>query len=244
MLATAFVTVLAAGLVSGTPAVRDAHPVTGSVAACEGVLVVVDTAALPPSGDGPAAGSVACAPGDASTAEGADGLEVLESAGIRVDGTAQWGAAFVCRVDGRPGPSEEIVLPDGGVVQEACDRTPSAQAYWTLWTAGPDGAWVYAQTGVADLELAPGAALGLVFSVGTDTPAPPAVSAADARHGVLGDGWAQRSGTPEDASEVPSAATGDDDGRAGSSDAVLVVAAVVLVVVIGLVSAALARRRR
>lgn len=244
MLATALVTVLAAGLVSGTPAVQDAHPVTASVAACEGVLVVVDTAALPPSGDGPAAGSVGCAPGDASTTEGADGLEVLEGAGIRVDGTAQWGAAFVCRVDGRPGPSEEIVLPDGGVVQEACDRTPSAQAYWTLWTAAPDGAWVYAQTGVTDLELAPGAALGLVFSVGTDTPAPPAVSAADARDGVLGDGWAQRSGTPEDASAVPSATTGDDDGPAGWSDTGLAVVAVALVVVMGLVSAALARRRR
>jgi hypothetical protein len=95
---------------------------------------------------------------------------------------------------------------------------------------------------VGDLSLAPGDALGLAFSVGTDSPAPPAVSAADARAGALGEGWTGRPEASGDASEVATGA--GDAGRAGSSDAVLAVVAVALVVLMGLASAVLARRRR
>ncbi|MEP7764154.1 hypothetical protein [Sanguibacter sp. 25GB23B1] len=243
MLAPLVATVLAAGLVAGAPAVRAEGARPSSP--CEGVLVVVDTAALPPAADGSAGvGSIGCAPSDPTTPGSADGLEALRDAGVRVDGTAQWGAAFVCRVDGRPGPSEEIVLPDGGVVRETCDRTPSAQAYWTLWTAAPGGAWTYAQTGAANLELEPGAALGLVFSLGTDSPEPPSVSAEDARDGIVGDGWTWRTGSPEDASEATAGTSADDRRTGASDDTVLAVVAVTLVVVMGLASVALARRRR
>ena len=203
--------------------------------------MVVDTAALPSLTGGPSSGVVACATRDDAATAPSDGIEVLGDAGVLVEGTAQWGAAFVCRVDGRPAASEEIALPGGGVVTERCDRTPSTEAYWSLWTATPgsDSAWTYAQTGVKDMELAAGAALGLVFSVGPDAPDPPALSVADARAGRAGDGWAVRPPADGTAQAERSAPEPQDSG-----DALLLGVAAGLVLVLGGASVVLARRRR
>lgn len=185
---------------------------------------------------------VACALRDPS-APGTDGLDVLRDAGVQVEGTAQWGAAFVCRVEGRPASSETILVPDVGALQETCDRTPSALAYWTLWTAAPGGAWTYAQTGAGDMDLVPGAALGLVFAVGEDGPEPPSLSAGAARTGTATDGWTWRASSADDAT---SSGSEDAEGRRSrtSADTVLPVVGATLVVVLVLASLALARRRR
>lgn len=237
----AAVVALALGLLPGVavpPAV--AAPAAGP--ACEGVVVVVDATALP-AVDASGPGLVACAARDEAAGETSDGIEVLADAGVQVEGTAQWGAAFVCRVEGRPGVSEEIELPGGGVVTEACDRTPSTLAYWSLWTAAEAGStWTYAQTGVSDLELEPGAALGLAFSVGTDAPAPPALSVADARAGRAGEGWTVRT-SPADASPTDGTAAPAPAAQE-RTDPLLLGAAAALVVVLGAASVVLARRRR
>ena len=242
MVAALVVTALALGLVPGAWTEHTASATGSQGLPCDGIVVVVDPAALSASTDGPSEGVVACAGRGASTAPPSDGLEVLRDAGVRVEGTAQWGAAFVCRVDGRPSASEEIVLPDGRAVTEPCDRTPSTDAYWSLWTADPgtDAAWTYAQTGVGDMALAPGAALGLVFSVGPDAPTPPAVSASDALAGRVGDGWTVRPSTDEGAAPAEQAVPDPHD----SGDPLLLGVAAVLVLVLGGASVALARRRR
>lgn len=220
--------------------------VTGTSGECAGVTVVVDASALPSDADAsvstgadlPSRGVVGCA--DDASSGAVDGLAALRDAGVTVDGTAQWGTAFVCRVDGRPGPDEDVVLPDGTVVREACARTPSTKAYWSLWTAAPgvDPSWEYAQTGVSDLELAPGAALGLVFSVGQDAPSPPALSPSDARTGERPAGWSAPAGAPVDGAPAEVAEAEERDSG------MLLVVALALVVVLVSASVVLARRRR
>lgn len=238
----AVVVALALGLVPGVAVPSTvAEPAVGPP--CEGVVVVVDATALP-AADAPGPRFVACAARDGAGAETSDGIEVLADAGVRVDGTAQWGAAFVCRVEGLPGASQEIALPDGAVVTETCERTPSTLAYWSLWTAAPEtgSTWTYAQTGVSDLELETGAALGLVFSVGPDAPAPPALSVADARAGRASEGWTVRT-PPDGAAPADEIAAPDPAARPGT-DPLLLGVAVALVVVLGAASVVLARRRR
>lgn len=58
----------------------------------DGVTVVVDFQEL----GGPTL--VRCAPGPQPT-----GLAALKNAGISVTGTARWGEAFICRIEGKPG---------------------------------------------------------------------------------------------------------------------------------------------
>lgn len=156
---------------------------------CAGVTLVVDLGDLPPTADGHGS-SVRC-----GTTTGR-ALDVLRAAGVALEGTAQMGLAFVCRVDGRPAPDEAVTMPDGSTRTEPCRRTPPATAYWSLWTVEDDGAWRYATVGVGDTELAAGGAFALVYSVGTSEGRAPAVTPAQAREGDVPDSWSRPSAAP------------------------------------------------
>jgi hypothetical protein len=89
-----------------------------------------------------------CAPGDPT-----NGLQALHAAGFASAGTAQYGDAFVCRIDGLPTPSVE-----------ACAVTPPPSAYWAYWYARPsDSAWTYSAAGVLDFDPKPGSIEAFAF---------------------------------------------------------------------------------
>jgi hypothetical protein len=91
-----------------------------------GVTVIVDDQEL-------AAGKVyvGCALG-----EQADGVEALQNAGFALEGTAGYGLAFVCRIDGEPTPAET-----------PCTTTPGGGAYWSYWRGKPGGRWSFSGVG-------------------------------------------------------------------------------------------------
>ncbi|GII98016.1 hypothetical protein CLV28_1558 [Sediminihabitans luteus] len=221
-----------------------AHATGSDVAddACRGVAVVVDLGVLPGAdgADGADDATVACDPGDGHRS----GLDVLDGAGIDVEGTARWGPSFVCRVDGRPTADEVIDLPDGDTLVEACADTPSTQAYWTLWVARAGEDWTYATTGVADLTLYPGDALGLRFGTSSaDGSAPASDVAPRVAPEAAFASAASGAGTDNGADDTGS---GDVDGVDQGALVVPVPVVVGVVLVLGLVAASVvvARRRR
>ncbi|MEV0392077.1 hypothetical protein [Polymorphospora rubra] len=134
--------VLTAGLTIAEPAPRAAY-----AAACTGttgVTVVVDFTALGGSIE------VRCAPGDPAT-----GLAALQGAGFAVTGTARWGLAFICRLDGLP-----------TAATEPCVNTPPASAYWSYWHAPAGGSWSYSTLGATSYNPAPGTVEGWSFGSG------------------------------------------------------------------------------
>lgn len=190
---------------AGAPATPGAVPTP-----CDGVAVAVDGGALDrgASDDG-------ASDDDASDEDASDGVplgvplgvvsalgcatvdstdstvsahDAATAAGVELEGTQQWGAAFVCRVDGRPAVDEEVRRADGSVGTEPCQRTPSQGAYWSLWTSSGGSEWVYADRGATRLVVAPGDAVGLVF-VTSDRPQPPQVAPAEALAGISPAGW-------------------------------------------------------
>ena len=172
-----------AGL-SGGVRVRPPGPGASSgPTACDGVTVVVDGGALDTAALGPVSG-LGCAAADGPVTA----YDAVAAAGVELQGTEQWGAAFVCRVDGRPALDEDVLRADGSVGTEPCLRTPSPGAYWALWTSTDASTWTYAARGVTSTEVAPGDVVGLVF-VTSDEAAPPQVSPADANEGVGLQGW-------------------------------------------------------
>ncbi|MYW01105.1 flagellar hook-length control protein FliK, partial [Streptomyces sp. SID3343] len=101
---------------------------------------------------------VRCAPGDQAT-----GHAALRNAGIEIAGTTRWGEAFVCRIEGKPGPNSE-----------PCIDTPPATAYWSYWHAPNNGTWTYSQWGVMNRKPPPGSFEGWSFSKNkTETTNPP-----------------------------------------------------------------------
>jgi hypothetical protein len=114
-----------------------------------GVTVVVDFASL--GGGTP----TRCAPGDPSS-----GLAALRSAGFTPTRAAQEPGYFVCRIDGKP-------------ANDPCQRTSPANAYWSYWNAKPGGTWMYASSGAADHDPAPGTVEGWAFGAGLPPSTPP-----------------------------------------------------------------------
>ncbi|MFE5737064.1 hypothetical protein [Streptomyces celluloflavus] len=170
--------------VSADPAARTALVDTtrGSAGYCKdgtGVTVVIDFQDL----GGPSL--VRCAPGDQAT-----GLTALKNAGIRITGTTRWGEAFVCRIDGLPGPESE-----------PCIDTPPATAYWSYWHAGDGGPWTYSQWGVTNRKPPPGSFEGWSFArnQSEDTRTAPRIAplrpAADGSSGGSGAGTTGGGGT-------------------------------------------------
>lgn len=101
---------------------------------------------------------IRCAPGAQSS-----GLAALKNAGFQVAGTARWGEAFICRIEGQPGPD-----------REPCIDTPPAGAYWSYWHAANGGVWTYSQSGAAARTPPKGSFEGWSFSSGkTATTSPP-----------------------------------------------------------------------
>lgn len=99
-------------------------------------------------------------------------LDVLDAAGVTTEGTADYGDAVVCRVNREPAPDEQVAIPGEAPFVESC-ATLNAVAYWALWVKpSADADWEYAQEGLTTLELAPGQAVGLVYTVGTDSVPP------------------------------------------------------------------------
>jgi hypothetical protein len=74
---------------------------------------------------------VGCAPG-----EQANGVEALQDAGFQLEGTANYGLAFICRIDGEPTPAET-----------PCITTPGGDAYWSYWRGKPGGRWAFSGVG-------------------------------------------------------------------------------------------------
>jgi hypothetical protein len=129
----------------GAPAVGGAS-VAGAAPACSataGVTVIVDFTHFP-------GGRIerGCAPGHP-----ADALTALHTAGFTTAGTAQYGDAFLCRIDGLPTPA-----------QDACAVTPPATAYWAFWHArSSDAKWTYASVSVIDYRPAAGSIEAFAF---------------------------------------------------------------------------------
>jgi hypothetical protein len=116
-----------------------------------GVTVIVDDHKL---GEGKI--YVGCALG-----QQANGVEALEHAGFHIEGTSDYGLAFICRIDGEPTPAEQT-----------CEQTPGAGAYWTYWHGKPGGRWGYSGCGAASCKPAVGSVEGWGFDAGTNKPAP------------------------------------------------------------------------
>lgn len=133
-------------------------------AACDGVEVVVNYGVL----DG--TGSSQCI---AITGSSANAIDVVHDAGFSTEGTATYGDAIVCRVNGLPSPTEPVVVEGQAEFTETCADMPPAFAYWALWQKSSDSAaWEYAQAGLGDLTVNKGESLGLVFTTGDSTPTP------------------------------------------------------------------------
>jgi hypothetical protein len=131
---------------------RAAAAQPGACPDADGVTVVVDFQEL--------GGStiIRCAAGPQST-----GLAALKDAGISITGTTRWGEAFICRIEGRPGPDTE-----------SCIDTPPATAYWSYWHAVNGGSWTYSQRGATARTPPPGSFEGWSFALDRgDTGAPP-----------------------------------------------------------------------
>ena len=91
-----------------------------------GVTVIVDDQQL-----GAGMIYVGCALG-----EQANGVEALQNAGFELEGTADYGLAFICRIDGEPTPAET-----------PCITTPGGDAYWSYWRGKPGGVWDFSGAG-------------------------------------------------------------------------------------------------
>ena len=89
-------------------------------------------------------------------------LDLLDSAGFATEGTVEYGDAVLCRLNN---------LPDA--TAETCESMPPAESYWAVLVKehqvvpmplGISGAWGWAQTGINEVYLEPGDAIGLVFA--------------------------------------------------------------------------------
>jgi hypothetical protein len=131
---------------------------------CNGVEVVVNFGVL----DG--TGSTTCVEIEGDSAKA---IDVVHDAGFETEGTATYGDAIVCRVNGLPSPTEPVVVEGQAEFTETCADMPPAFAYWALWQKSSAGAqWAYAQAGLGDLTIKKGESLGLVFTTGDSTPTP------------------------------------------------------------------------
>lgn len=154
----------------GAPASSEPGATSGASASaaaeagsCAGVAVVVEYGALGRDA------STSCVDVTAPTTA----LDIVEQAGLDIEGTAQYGDAIVCRVDGLPSADQPLELPDGTSHTESCESMPPMEAYWSLWLAPTaDAAWDYAPEGIDTLQVAPGERLGLVFTTGTESTPP------------------------------------------------------------------------
>jgi hypothetical protein len=91
-----------------------------------GVTVIVDEREI-----GTGKVYVGCALG-----EQANGVQALEHAGFDIEGTKEYGLAFICRIEGEP-----------TLAEQSCEHSAPANAYWSYWHGKPGGRWGYSGVG-------------------------------------------------------------------------------------------------
>jgi hypothetical protein len=166
-----------------------------------GVTVVVDYGSL-----GRSTG-IGCDP----SGGGDQADDVVERAGFDITYTT--GQPFVCRIDGAPDET-----------QDACNRTPPANAYWALfWNDGKGGGWTYSSQGVASLRVPTGGSIGWRWQDGGDrdnpreAPNPPAPRPSPSPSGE-GNGGGGGAGSGDDAAApAPSASATSPSAQATAS---------------------------
>ncbi len=134
-------------------------------AECTGVTVIVETGDLAVD-DSPAGQSCI------ETSSPIAAADAFEAAGITTEGTDEYGDQVVCRVNGVPAEDEAIEAEDGSDYFETCESMPAAFAYWSLWVKPAEGVWDYAQEGLSTLQLEPGDAVELLFTLNGEPAAP------------------------------------------------------------------------
>jgi hypothetical protein len=133
--------------------------------ALTGVTIVIDFQELNGNGGTPAPTITRCSPNPAPGTQ-RTGIKALQDAGISVTGVAQWGLAFVCRLNGRPSATESIPITGNPNYHEACVVTPPGAAYWSYWWANGGGTtWTYSSYGAAGRNVVPGGFEGWSFSL-------------------------------------------------------------------------------
>lgn len=154
--------VLAAGLVaSGSTSSQALNPALGYSGPCvgadalTGTTIVVDFQHLDnPVGTLP--NIVRCSPNADPTTNPRNGVEALQDAGFALQGTAQYGLAFICKIESQPS-------------NQTCQQTPPANAYWGYYHANGAGhAWTYSNSGAANRTVIPGGFEGWSFSNGSN----------------------------------------------------------------------------
>jgi hypothetical protein len=104
------------------------------------------------------------------------GLDAIVAAGLIPAGTTHDGPGFVCRLGGRPGPSEAIPVPGTGNYTEACVDTPPSDAHWTYWQANAGGTWALSPTGAGNRRATLGGFEGWAFHIGPGQAGPPGMA--------------------------------------------------------------------
>lgn len=142
---------------STAPSAPSAPEVTDTQGECEGIRVVADFATL---GDTTVDKCVAAT--EAMTA-----LAALSAVGLDITGSKEAGDNWICRVDGRPSPSEELRTETQGPFIEDCAAYGSGWAFWALYLdTGAD--WEPANEGVATQKVKPGQSVGVVWQLTDD----------------------------------------------------------------------------
>lgn len=130
---------------------------------CDGVVVEVNFA-----GQGEQITSCVSINGTSEVAK-----DVLGQAGVSIEGTKAYGDAVVCRVNGVPSASKELLVEGEEPYIESCNEFPPAFAYWALWVKESDDAqWDYATEGVGSLQLSKGQSIGLALTLGGEVITP------------------------------------------------------------------------
>ena len=152
---------------TGAPEPTTSAPVGASadVAECNGVRVIVETGDLVVEDDPARSRCI-------DTTEAIAASDALAAAGVRTEGTDQYGDQVVCRVNGVPGEDFALTAEDGSDYFETCASMPAAFAYWSLWVRPVKGEWAYAEEGLSTLELQPGESLELLFTLNGEPAAP------------------------------------------------------------------------
>ena len=110
-----------------------------------GVTVIVDERKI-----GTGKVYVGCALG-----EQGNGVQALEHAGFHIEGTEEYGLAFICRIEGEP-----------TLAEQSCEHSAPANAYWSYWHGKPGGRWGYSGVGAYGYKPTLGSVEGWGFAGG------------------------------------------------------------------------------
>ncbi|KJL37460.1 hypothetical protein RS81_03214 [Microbacterium terrae] len=150
---------------TATPEPAQSASADGLCAGDEGVGVIVDAGNL---ADADTIALEACVFADDTLAV-ADALQTL---GVETEGTVEYGDQALCRVDGLPSADEPLGSTEDPAYIEECASMAPAFGYWALWVKPAGGEWDYAQEGVSTLQLEPGDAVELLFTLDGEPAAP------------------------------------------------------------------------